>query len=117
MLRSLLCSDNRLLSLADERCLLRASAGYPMVLEFLVQDWQVSGEHSLALSLDAMTAEFGTGGPVQSCYGHILDRITTSLDSSTCNVLNLASLLGRRLNDLSLYTLVDLTVSQTMAGL
>jgi DNA-binding SARP family transcriptional activator/type II secretory pathway predicted ATPase ExeA/tetratricopeptide (TPR) repeat protein len=117
MLRSLVRPDEPQPSVAAQRALLRAAAGYPMVLELLVQDWKTSGDQSLALSVDAMTADFGTPGPAQGSYRKILDRITDSLDSTTRNVLNLASVLGHRLNDLSLYALVDLSTGQTMSSM
>jgi DNA-binding SARP family transcriptional activator/tetratricopeptide (TPR) repeat protein len=117
MLRSLIQPDEPQPGVSDQRALLRAAAGYPMVLELLVQDWKNSGDQSLALSVNAMTADFGTPGPAQLFYRQILDRITRSLDSTTHNVLNLASILGHRLNDLSLYALVDLSIGQTMSGM
>jgi tetratricopeptide (TPR) repeat protein len=88
-----------------------------MVLEFLVQDWRESGEQSAALSLDAMTIEPGSGGSVRVAFRDILARLTRFLDSTTHNVLNLASLLGHRLNDMSMYTLVDLSLGQTMGAM
>jgi tetratricopeptide (TPR) repeat protein len=117
MLRSLIQSDETPPSTSDERILVRAAAGYPMVLELLVQDWKASGDKSLALSLDAMTADFRVGGPAQTAYHQIMDRITRRLDSVTHNVLNLASVLGHRLNDLGMYAIVDLSAAQTMTGM
>jgi DNA-binding SARP family transcriptional activator/type II secretory pathway predicted ATPase ExeA len=117
MLRSLIDSDERQPSLGEQCALLRASAGYPMALELLVQDWKVSSHQSLALSVDAMTSDLAAGGPAQSAYRQILDRITRSLDSTTHNVLNLASILGHRLNDLGMYAIVDLSAGQTMRSM
>jgi DNA-binding SARP family transcriptional activator/predicted ATPase len=117
LLRSLIPTDEAHPSLAAQRALLRAAAGYPMVLELLVQDWKASGEQSLALSVDAMTEEFGAGSPPQASYRQILDRMTRSLDNTTHNVLNLAALLGHRLNDLNMYAIVDLSAGQTMSAM
>jgi tetratricopeptide (TPR) repeat protein len=117
MLRSLIQSDEPQPGASDERILIRAAAGYPMVLELLVQDWKTSGDKSLALSLDAMTADLDGGGTAEAAYRKLLDRITRSLDSTAHSVLNLASLLGHRLNDLSLYELIDLGAGQTMSGM
>lgn len=116
LLRSLLPADEPRPTVAVERALLRAAAGYPMVLELLVRDWKDHGEQSLALSVDAMTKDFGGGTP-QASYRQILDRITSSLDATTHNVLNLASVLGHRLNDLNMYAIVDLSAGQTMSGM
>ena len=102
---------------SQQRAMLRAAAGNPMAIELLVQDWQASGDQSIALSVSAMTPDFNGEGPAQQSYRQIFDRITRSLESTTQNVLNLASLLGRRLNDLSLYGLMDISVGQTMSSM
>jgi tetratricopeptide (TPR) repeat protein len=117
MLHSLLGPDQPVPGIAAKRALMHAAAGHPMVLELLVRDWTKSGEQSLALSLDAMTAELENEGCLRAAYVQILDRITRSLDRTTQNVLNLAALLGHRLNDLGLYGVVDLSPGQTMSSL
>jgi DNA-binding SARP family transcriptional activator/tetratricopeptide (TPR) repeat protein/type II secretory pathway predicted ATPase ExeA len=117
MLRSLVEPDGYHPNAAEQRALLSASAGYPMVLELLVQDWKVNREQSLALGMDAMTSELATEGSAHLAYRRIMDRITTSLDSTTRNVLNLASILGPRLNELGMYALVDLSAGHTMTAM
>jgi DNA-binding SARP family transcriptional activator/tetratricopeptide (TPR) repeat protein/Cdc6-like AAA superfamily ATPase len=117
MLKSLIATDEPRPRPAVERALLRAAAGYPMALELLVQDWQESGEQSLALSVDAMTETPSFGAPVGVVYRQILERITHLLGATTRHVLNLASLLGQRLNDLNMYTLIDLSVGEAMIGM
>jgi tetratricopeptide (TPR) repeat protein len=117
LLRSLIQPDERQPSKTEHHALLWSAAGYPMVLELLVQDWKASGEESLALSVNAMTENFGAAGPAPNAYQQILARITCSLDSATHNVLNLASILGHRLNDLSLYAIVDLSTGQTVRSM
>ncbi|MGI9040451.1 MAG: ATP-binding protein [Gemmatimonadales bacterium] len=99
------------------RDIVRAAGGYPMVLELLVQDWQANGDQSLALAVDTMTAELGTGGLPPAIYRQVLDRIIRALDHSTRNVLNLATILGSRLNELSMYALADVSTGQTMTGM
>ena len=88
-----------------------------MILELLVQDWQANGNQCLALTMDAMTVDVGITGPPPAIYRRALDRIADSLDKGTRNVLDLAAILGPRLNELSMYSLVDLSVGQTMNGL
>ena len=100
-----------------QRSLLRAGAGYPMVIELLVQDWKNDGEQSLALSVEAMTEDFGIGRSPEGPYKKILQRITSSLDNATLSVMNLAAVLGHRLIDLHMYAIVDLSAGQTMSGL
>jgi DNA-binding SARP family transcriptional activator/tetratricopeptide (TPR) repeat protein len=117
MLESLVPSDEPQPGVTSRRALLRAAAGFPMVLELLVQDWKVSGEQSLALAIDAMTTDLRSHAAGRSAYTKILDRITRSLDNITQNVLNMAAILGRRLNELENYGIVDLSIGQTMTGL
>ncbi len=117
LLTSLLPTNEPHPTPAVQRALLRACAGYPMVLELLVQDWRDHGEQSLALSVDAMTEDLGIGKSPEAPYRKILQRITTSLDNATLSVMNLASVLGHRLNDLHMYEIVDLSAGQTMSGL
>jgi tetratricopeptide (TPR) repeat protein len=87
-----------------------------MVLELLVQDWRVHGEESLALSLGAMTAELAERTD-EGAYDEIFERITRDLDAASQNVLNLASILGPRVNDLAMYSMIDLGIGQTISGL
>lgn len=101
---------------AARRALLRAAAGYPMVLELLVQDWQAHGEQSLALSLGAMTTELAQRTDA-GAYDQLFARINRGLDPVTQTVLNLAAILGRRLNDVEMYSLLDLGLGHTVSGL
>ena len=117
LLASFIPEDEPQPAAAAARALLRAAAGYPMVLELLVQDWKANGERSVALSVDAMTADPAAAGSVKSAYHQLLDRLTASLDPATRNVLTMAALLGGRLNNLPSYALADLARGQTMSGM
>ncbi len=99
------------------QALIRAGAGFPMALELLVKDWRINGERSLALSLGAMTEEPLANFASGDAYRRLLDRLTMGLDPTTRNVLNLAAVLGPRLNDLEMYTLMDLSLGQTMSAM
>jgi DNA-binding SARP family transcriptional activator/tetratricopeptide (TPR) repeat protein len=117
-LDSLVGPDQRRPGAAARRALLAAGAGYPMVLELLLQDWQLNGEQSLALSLGAMTAELHSAEGAQAGpYEAVFDRILRSVDPTTRAVLNLAAVLGHRLNALPLYGIVELGLGQAMHGL
>ncbi|HXI20209.1 MAG TPA: AAA family ATPase, partial [Gemmatimonadales bacterium] len=101
---------------AVRRALLRASAGVPMVVELLFDDWRVHGDQCLALSVGAMTVDAqGDGG--EDVFRQILDRVFQGLSPAARAVLNLAAILGERLNDLTMYELVDLTLAQTLTGM
>jgi DNA-binding SARP family transcriptional activator/tetratricopeptide (TPR) repeat protein len=117
LLASFIPADEEQPGAAARRALLRAAAGYPMVLELLVQDWRANGVRSMALSVEAMTEDPAVASGPDGTYRQLLERLTGSLDQPTRNVLNLASILGSRLNDLSAYALADLSVGQTMSGM
>ncbi len=117
LLNSLVPSDQPQPTASVRRTLLRAAGGFPMVLELLVQDWQANGDQSLALAVDAMTAELGSRGAPSATYGHLFPRMSRFFETGAQNVLNLAAILGHRLNDLEMYSLIDLSLGQTIAGL
>ncbi|HEU4829306.1 MAG TPA: AAA family ATPase, partial [Gemmatimonadales bacterium] len=117
LIGSLIPPDGAQPNSAVRRALVQAARGYPMVLELLCKDWQIHGERSLALALDAMTADPAPSGAPMEAYRQLHERIIESLDPVTRNVLNLSAILGHRLNDVTMYSLADLTVGQTMAGM
>ncbi len=100
-----------------KRLMIQAAAGFPMVLELLVQDWRTHGDKALALALEAMTAELGPGQAHLAAYRQLLSSMLDTVDPATKSVLQLGSVLGPRLNDLAMYSLVSLSLGQTMAGL
>jgi DNA-binding SARP family transcriptional activator/tetratricopeptide (TPR) repeat protein len=117
LLAALLSADDHKPSATAQRALVQASGGYPMVLELLVQDWRANGSGSVAIGLDAMTREFTGSTGLQAAYGRIFPRLSGTLEQSTRNALDLASVLGSRLSDLNMYSIVDLSLGQTMAAL
>ena len=116
LVTALLANEKRQPSVSARRALVRAGRGYPMVMELLCQDWVQHGEQSLALTMEAMTQEPSVVGAPTEVIGPLYDRLVTALDAPTRNVLNLCSILGHRLNDVSMYSLVDLTIGQTLSG-
>jgi len=93
--------------------MLRAAGGYPMALELFVGEWITSGEGSLALAVPAMREELGQRTAPEDAYRMALDRICEGLDAHTRLVLQLAAVLGQRLNDFSMYQIVDLGIGAT----
>ncbi|MEO8452251.1 MAG: AAA family ATPase [Gemmatimonadota bacterium] len=104
-------------SAPERRALVRASGGYPMVLELLVQDWRLNGPESLALAFSAMKTEFRTSPSSAESYSRLASRIIPDLPETSKLVLDLASVLGSRLNDLTWYGLADLAIAQTMGAI
>ncbi len=101
---------------AVHRALLRTSAGVPMIVELLFDDWRAHGEECLALSVGAMTVD-ALGHDQQEMYHRVFERALRGLSQPARAVLNLAAILGERLNDLTMYELVDLSLAQTLTGM
>lgn len=97
------------------RALLAGAQGNPMVLELLLDDWRRRGEDSLALATGAMTRP-GAAAPADACRS-LVAAMLGALDQETRAVADLGAVLGRRLNDLGMYSLVNLSVSRTMRAL
>ena len=116
-LASLLSGDSQQPSATARRALLHAAAGFPMVLEYLVKDWRINGDQCLALTIGAMTEEPRTANLPNQTYHLIVQRIVQSLEPSVRNVLNMASVLGARVNDIDLYRLADVSIGQAMTAL
>jgi len=108
-------ADGRPVPLPLRRALIHAAAGIPMVAELLHDDWRRRGTDCLALSLGAMTSELA-GSSTEEVYRRLFHRVFDSLSSEAQAVLNLAAILGERLNDHQLYELVDLTIGQCLTG-
>lgn len=98
---------------AVREAMLRAAGGYPMALELFASEWNASGEDSLALAVPAMREELGKPRPPEDAYRMALDRICDSLDPTTRLVLQLAAVLGPRLNDLGMYQIISQGVGST----
>ena len=90
LLNSLVPPEIHQPSVSLSRALVRAAAGFPMVLELLVQDWQANGDQSLALAINAMTTDIGSVHVPPYLSSHALERITQTLSASSISVLNLA---------------------------
>ncbi len=101
---------------AVRRAMLRAATGIPLLAELLFDDWRHNGDQCLALTVAAMTVD-AIGAPEQEVYRRVFDRVYRDLSPVARAVVNLAAILGDRLNDLAMYELVDLTLAQTLTGM
>ncbi len=108
-----LTTDGRAPGRTVRDAMLRAAGGYPMALELFVSEWLGSGESSLALAVPAMREEVGQNLPPVDAYRMALDRICEGLDASARLVLQLAAVLGPRLNQFAMYQIVDLGLGAT----
>ncbi len=118
LLDSILTGTAPLPSPPQKRAIVRASHGFPMVLEFLAQDWIANGAACTALALRAFTTEFREGPNKQADrFKPLVDRLFGEIGHSSRQVLSLASILGPQLGELDLYSIIDLSLGQTLEGL
>ena len=97
---------------AIRRAILSGAHGNPMVLELLLEDWRRLGDGCLAISLGSMASR--ADQPPKEALRRLVEGMLSALDAEARSVAGLAALLGQRLNDLSMYNLVDLPVARTM---
>jgi DNA polymerase III delta prime subunit len=97
------------------RAILSAAHGNPLALELLLDDWRRRGDDSLALALGTMTR--GVRQPPEETFRNLVGRTLSALDPLARSVAELGAILGNRLNDLSMYSLLALHVGQTMRAM
>ncbi|MEO5826693.1 MAG: AAA family ATPase [Gemmatimonadales bacterium] len=97
------------------RAILAGAGGNPMILELLMADWQRRGADCLAITLGSMTSR--PDRPPAEAFQRLVDRSLAALDGESRAVAELGALLGKRMNDLSMYTLIDLPVARTMRAM
>jgi len=100
---------------AIRRAVLAGGRGNPMVLELLVGDWRRRGDGCLALSVSAMTPR--AERPPKETFQRLVEGTLAALNGEERSVVELAAILGQRLNDLTMYTMVDLPVARTMRAM
>jgi hypothetical protein len=117
LLEQVFAGSQKLPSLPERRAILRASGGNPMAVELLAQDWITHGEAATALSLPAMCTEVPAAALGVSSYDNMLKRLLPDLSPRTRAALNLATILGPRLNDLEFFQLIGLSTAQTILAM
>ena len=101
-------SNGRLEQLPVAR-ILDASRGNPLALELLTKEWVAHGSASLLSDLEALDTQPVANLGIPRAIGAVFDRQIGRLDAPTRAALDLAAVLGRRLDDLRLYDVVDLS--------
>jgi len=91
--------------------ILQASNGNPLALELLTKEWLAHGSSSLLSDLEALNTQPAVRIGIPRAIGAVFERQIRRLDPSTRAALDLAAVLGRRLADLSLYEVVELSPS------
>ncbi len=89
--------------------ILRAGNGNPLALELLTKEWLAHGSRSLLNDLEALNTQPVANLGIPRAIGAVFERQVKRLDAPTRAALDLAAVLGRRLADLPLYQVVDLT--------
>ncbi|MGH7581997.1 MAG: ATP-binding protein [Gemmatimonadales bacterium] len=97
------------------RAIVAGARGNPMVLELLLLDWRRRGDECLALALGAMTST--QVAPLEEAFRQVVNHTIAALDPQARSVAELGAILGQRLNDLAMYSLVDLPVARTMRAM
>ncbi len=89
--------------------ILQAGNGNPLALELLTREWLAHGSTSLLADLEALNTRPAANLGIPRAIGAVFDRQVERLDPPTRAALDLAAVLGRRLADLPLYQVIDLS--------
>ena len=89
--------------------ILQASNGNPLALELLTKEWLAHGSTSLLSDLEALNTQPAANIGIPRAIGAVFERQIRRLDAPTRAALDLAAVLGRRLADLPLYQVVELS--------
>jgi len=91
--------------------ILQAGNGNPLALELLTKEWLAHGSSSLLGDLEALNTQPAANIGIPRAIGAVFERQIRRLDAPTRAALDLAAVLGRRLADLSLYDVVELSAA------
>ena len=91
--------------------ILQAGNGNPLALELLTKEWLAHGSSSLLSDLEALNTQPAANIGIPRAIGAVFERQIRRLDPPTRAALDLAAVLGRRLADLSLYEVVELSAA------
>jgi tetratricopeptide (TPR) repeat protein len=89
--------------------ILQAGNGNPLALELLTKEWIAHGSSSLLTDLDALNTQPVANLGIPRAIGAVFERQIRRLDAPTRAALDLAAVLGRRIADLALYEVVELS--------
>ena len=89
--------------------ILQAGNGNPLALELLTKEWLAHGSNSLLRDLEALNTQPAANIGIPRAIGAVFERQMRRLDGPTRAALDLAAVLGRRLADLPLYQVVELS--------
>jgi DNA-binding SARP family transcriptional activator/tetratricopeptide (TPR) repeat protein len=88
--------------------------GNPLALELLSREWVEEGSNSLTSQLDATRSLPPGMVSIPKAIRTMVERQTEQLDERTRAVLDLASMLGRRMGDLWLYQIIGCSETESL---
>ena len=94
--------------------IVRAGGGNPLALELLSREWVDGGGSSLAGQLDSLHSLPAGLLSIPKAIRTMVERQTGQLEERTRAVLDLASVLGRRMGDLWLYQVIACTEAEAL---
>ena len=89
--------------------ILQAGNGNPLALELLTREWLAHGSASLLADLEALNTQPVARLGIPRAIGAVFERQARRLNPPARAALGLAAVLGRRLADLPLFRVVELT--------
>ncbi|HEY6784045.1 MAG TPA: AAA family ATPase, partial [Gemmatimonadales bacterium] len=93
--------------------ILDAARGNPLALELLTRDWVLHGDNSLLRDIDVINTRPMPVLEVPRAIAVVFEREVRHLQPNTRSIMDLAAILGRRLADLELYSIVGAGPTQT----
>jgi tetratricopeptide (TPR) repeat protein len=101
-------ADGRIADVPVPR-ILQAARGNPLALELLTKEWLEHGSSSLLSDLEALNTQPAANLGIPRAIADVFERQLRRLGAPTRAALDLAAVLGRRLADLPLYAVVELS--------
>ncbi|HET9862099.1 MAG TPA: AAA family ATPase, partial [Steroidobacteraceae bacterium] len=95
----------------------KVGGGNPLAIELLTREWAQGGASSLLRDLEAIDKQPVPAIGIPRAIGLVFDQQTRRLDGPMSGTLELAAVLGRRLQELELYAAIGLTADQAIAAL
>ena len=91
--------------------------GNPLAIELITREWADHGAASLLRDLEALNTQPAPMIGIPRAIGAVFERQTHRLEPTIRATLDLAAILGRRLNEVTLYGAIDLSPGQAAQAL
>src|SRR6267378_4209980 len=91
--------------------------GNPLAIDLITREWADHGAGSLLRDLEALNTQPAPMIGIPRAIGAVFERQTHRLEPTIRATLDLAAILGRRLNEVELYAAIDLSPGQAAEAL